>query len=127
VLDVLGIPGHQSAHIALYDRQTGLLLTGDSVYPGHLFITNWTEYRASIRRLAQFVAAHPIAHVLGAHVEMTSTPKVAYPYTTVFQPDEHVLQLTAANITELDAAVQAAGAATPSQDIVLDDFIVEPQ
>jgi glyoxylase-like metal-dependent hydrolase (beta-lactamase superfamily II) len=27
VLDVLAIPGHQAAHIALYDRNTGLLLT----------------------------------------------------------------------------------------------------
>jgi hydroxyacylglutathione hydrolase len=126
VLDVLGIPGHQTSHIALYDRQTGLLLTGDTLYPGHLFISNWTDYRASVSRLAQFAAAHPIAHVLGAHVEMTSTAKQAYPYMTVFQPAEHVLQLTAANVAELDAAAQAAGPATPAQDIVLDEFILEP-
>ena len=31
VLDVIPIPGHQSAHIALYDRQTGILLTGDTL------------------------------------------------------------------------------------------------
>ena len=33
IIDVIPIPGHQSAHIALYDRQTGLLLTGDTLYP----------------------------------------------------------------------------------------------
>ena len=33
VLDLIPIPGHD-AGIALYDRRTGILLTGDSVYPG---------------------------------------------------------------------------------------------
>jgi glyoxylase-like metal-dependent hydrolase (beta-lactamase superfamily II) len=126
VLDVLAIPGHQPAHIAIYDRQTGLLLTGDTVYPGHLFVTSWNDYRASIARLAQFASTHPIAHVLGAHIEMTSTPRVAYPYPTVFQPDEHVLELTAANLAELDEALTQAGPTPPAQDLVFDDFIVEP-
>ncbi len=33
LIDVLAIPGHDQASIALYDRRTGLLLTGDSLYP----------------------------------------------------------------------------------------------
>jgi hydroxyacylglutathione hydrolase len=127
VLDVLGVPGHQASHIALYDRQTGLLLTGDSLYPGFLFVSDWTTYRASMKRLAGFAAARPIAHVLGAHVEMTSTPGQGYPYGTVFQPAEHVLQLTAANLVELDAALDAAGATPPNNDIVKNDFIISPQ
>lgn len=126
VLDVLGVPGHQAAHVALYDRQTGLLLTGDSLYPGFLFVQSWTDYRASMKRLAQFAAGHPIAHVLGAHVEMKATAGQAYPYGTTFQPDEHVLQLTAAHVAELDAALDAAGPATPAGDLVHDDFIVSP-
>ena len=71
VLDVLAIPGHQAEHIAFYDRRTGLLLTGDSLYPGLLFINDWATYRTSISRLADFIAGRPVAHVLGAHVEMT--------------------------------------------------------
>ncbi len=126
VIDVLGVPGHQTSHIALYDRQTGLLLTGDSLYPGFLFIPDWSTYRASMSRLAAFAAAHPIAHVLGAHVEMTSTPGQAYPYGTTFQPAEHVLQLTAANVAELDAALAAAGPTPPNTDIVKTDFIIAP-
>jgi glyoxylase-like metal-dependent hydrolase (beta-lactamase superfamily II) len=126
VIDVLGTPGHQTTHIVLYDRQTGLLLTGDTLYPGFLFVASWNEYRASSKRLAQFVAAHPVAHVLGAHVEMKSTPKQAYAYGTTFQPDEHVLQLTAANVAELDAALDAAGPTPPQNDIVKDDFIIAP-
>jgi hydroxyacylglutathione hydrolase len=125
-LDVFMIPGHQAAHIAIYDRQTGLFFTGDSLYPGLLFVADWTAYRASATKLAQFVASHPIAHVLGAHVEMTATPKQVYAYGTTFQPNEHVLQLTAAHVTQLDAALQSLGATPPAGDVAYDDFVISP-
>ena len=127
VLDVLAIPGHEQTHIALYDRETGLLLTGDTLYPGLLFIEDWTTYRASVHRLAEFVAAHPISHVLGAHIEMTSTARVSYPYQTVYQPAEHVLQLTAAHVLELDAALTTLGASPPPAPVAHDDFVIYPQ
>ena len=127
VLDVLGIPGHETTHIAIYDRKTGILFTGDSLYPGLLFINEWTTYRASIKRLAQFAATHPIAHVLGAHIEMTSTPKQVYPYGTTYQPAEHVLPLTAAHVAELDAALTQLGATPPQSPVAHDDFIIDPQ
>jgi glyoxylase-like metal-dependent hydrolase (beta-lactamase superfamily II) len=127
ILDVLAIPGHEQTHIAIYDRQTGLLLTGDTLYPGLLFINDWATYRTSVGRLAQFVGTHPIAHVLGAHVEMTSTPKQNYAYGTTYQPAEHVLQLTAANVLELDAALTALGATPPAQPVKYDHFVIDPQ
>jgi glyoxylase-like metal-dependent hydrolase (beta-lactamase superfamily II) len=125
-LDVLAIPGHEATHIAIYDRQTGLLLTGDSLYPGLLFIRDWTAYRASIHRLAQFAATRPISHVLGAHVEMTATPKQVYPYGTVYQPNEHALPLTAAHLMELDAALIQLGPTRPTQTSAHDDFVIDP-
>jgi glyoxylase-like metal-dependent hydrolase (beta-lactamase superfamily II) len=127
VLDVLAIPGHEAQHIAIYDRKTGLLFTGDTLYPGLLFINDWTAYRASVHRLAQFVATHPVSHVLGAHVEMTSTPKQVYPYGTTYQPAEHVLELTAAHVTELDDALTQLGATPPAQSVAHDDFVIDPQ
>ena len=125
-LDVFMIPGHQAAHIAIYDRQTGLFFTGDSLYPGLLFVADWTAYRASATKLAQFVASHPIAHVLGAHVEMTATPKQVYSYGTTYQPNEHVLQLAASHVTALDAALQALGPTPPANDVAYDDFVISP-
>lgn len=126
VLDVLAIPGHEGSHIAIYDRQTGLLLTGDTLYPGLLFINDWAQYRTSIARLAQFVATHAITHVLGAHIEMTSTPQVNYPYGTTYQPAEHALPLTAAHVTELDAALTSLGASPPGTPVPHDDFVIDP-
>jgi hydroxyacylglutathione hydrolase len=127
ILDVLAIPGHQQSHIAIYDRRTGLLLTGDTLYPGLLFINDWTSYRDSVHRLAGFAASHPIAHVLGAHIEMTSTATESYPYGTTYQPAEHALPLTAGHVAELDAALTALGPSPPAQPVAHDDFVIDPQ
>jgi len=127
VLDVIAIPGHEQTHIAFYDRATGLLFTGDTLYPGLLFINDWATYRTSVARLAQFVAAHPIAYVLGAHVEMTATAKQVYPYGTTYQPNEHALPLSAAHVMELDAALTQLGATPPTSPVAHDDFVIDPQ
>ncbi len=47
VLDVLAIPGHHAAHVAYYDRKTGILLTGDHLYPGRLYVADFPAYVAS--------------------------------------------------------------------------------
>jgi hydroxyacylglutathione hydrolase len=124
VVDVIPAPGHQTVHVVYYDRRQDLLLTGDTLYPGFLFITNQSAYRASIDRVAHFAAQHPVAFVLGAHVEMTSTPGVAYTYGTAYQPFEHVLQLQAEHLFELQAALHAMPGAIVNQ--VHDDFIITP-
>ncbi|CAN5871084.1 hypothetical protein BH11MYX2_BH11MYX2_23630 [soil metagenome] len=127
MLDVFAIPGHQAQHIAVYDRQTGILFTGDTLYPGLLFISDWTAYRDSVGKMLAFAQSHPIAYVLGAHVEMTTTPKQVYPYGTTYQPNEHVLQLPKSSIDALSAAVTQLGANPPNGDVPYDDFVISPQ
>ena len=130
VLDVLAIPGHQAAHIAIYDHETALLLTGDTLYPGFLFISgavsqgNFAKYRASIQRLVDFTADKPVAWVFGCHLEMKNVPGQAYPYGTNSQPLERDPQLGREHLLELNAAVQAMGASPKVE--VHDDFIIQP-
>jgi glyoxylase-like metal-dependent hydrolase (beta-lactamase superfamily II) len=107
VLDVLPIPGHQPASIAVYDRRTGILLTGDTFYPGRLYVRDTAAFANSIDRLDAFVARHRVTHMLGAHVENTRTPFRDYPVGTVDQPDEHELDLGRAQLVELDSVVRA--------------------
>lgn len=107
VLDVIPIPGHQPASIALYDRRTGILLTGDTFYPGRLYVRDTAAFAASVDRLARFVRGHDVRHLLGAHVEQSRTPYVDYPVGTKDQPNEHGLDLTPAQLFELDSAVQS--------------------
>ncbi len=98
IIDILGIPGHDAASIALYDRQTGILLTGDTVYPGRLYVR---EAPCSSPRvssgLIDFTKGKPVTHVLGTHIEQSGTPFVDYPVGSMFQPNEHLLQLTRGN------------------------------
>ena len=107
IIDVIAIPGHQSAHVAYYDRTTGILLTGDHLYPGRLYIADFLAYVASTQRLVQFTESHPVAHILGCHIEQSSTPYVDYPTGTTYQPHEHSLELGRANLLELMSALEA--------------------
>lgn len=125
VLDVIAIPGHQDASIALYDRKTGNLLTGDSLYPGRLYVSDFAAYVASAHRLAEFARAHNIAHVLGTHIEQSATPYLDYPRGTTYQPNEHRLELTRANVLELDEGFQSMKG-TPEK-LALPEFTIQPQ
>ncbi len=68
VLDVVGIPGHQEASIAIYDPWTGFLLTGDTVYPGRLYVVDHAAFVASLERLVDFAADRAVTRVLGCHI-----------------------------------------------------------
>jgi len=125
LLDILPIPGHEPSSIAVYDRRTRILLTGDTVYPGRLYIRDWTGYRASIAGLAAFVRSHDVSLVLGTHIEMTSKPGVDYPIGTVYQPDEHELALAPRHIAELNASLQKMTNGAVRE--VHDDFIIDPR
>jgi hydroxyacylglutathione hydrolase len=111
-LDVIPIPGHEESHIALYDRNTRLLLSGDTLYPGLLFVEVWDDYQDSVERLAAFVEDRglQISHILGAHIEMKSAPGKFFGYPhPFFQDGEHVLQLEARHLVELREAIRTMG------------------
>ena len=101
VVDVLAIPGHEVAHLAYYDRRTGILLTGDSLYPGRLYVSDYPSFLESMRRLVRFTADKPVTHILGCHIEQSATPYVDYPVGTRYQPEEHELALGRAHLLEL--------------------------
>lgn len=48
---VIPTPGHQEEAITIYDPQTKWLLTGDTLYPGYIYVKYWDEYKSSIGRL----------------------------------------------------------------------------
>jgi len=124
VLDVIPIPGHNDASIALYDRRTGLLLTGDSFYPGRLYVSDYPAFVASTQRLVDFTRNLPVSHVLGTHIEQARTPFVDYPRGSTYQPDEHTLELSRGDLLELnDALIKLNG---KSDKIVLSGVTVVP-
>ncbi len=109
ILDAIPIPGHEDAHIALYDRNTKLLLTGDSLYPGLLIVRDWPAYRMSMMRLKKFADAHEVSAILGAHIEMKNIAGKWFGMGTLYQPGEHGLALESRHLTELADALEAIG------------------
>jgi glyoxylase-like metal-dependent hydrolase (beta-lactamase superfamily II) len=126
VLRAIPTPGHETAHVMIYDPRTRLLLSGDMLYPGRLYVprNHFAEFKASAHRLAAFAQTHPIRALLGAHIEMTTTPGEDYPMEAPTHPSEHGLALPPAAIGELVQVVDAMGE-TPLK-VVRDDFIVFP-
>lgn len=127
VLDVIPTPGHEAAHIMVYDPVTRLLFSGDMLYPGRLYVPvdQFAVFRASANRLAAFAKTHPIVALLGAHIEMTSTPGQDYAMQAPAHPSEHPLVLSPKVIAQLQQAVTRAG-----NDPKVDrqpDFILYPR
>jgi hydroxyacylglutathione hydrolase len=108
-LEVVGIPGHHAASVAVYDERSGLLLTGDSAYPGRLYVEDFPAYVDSMTRLVELAATRKVTHVLGCHIEMTRAPRRDYAFGCRYQPDEPPLQMTVAQLRSLrDAALSVA-------------------
>ena len=124
ILDLIPTPGHESAHLAIYDRLTGILLTGDTLYPGLLVVNDWPAYVRSVARLRKFADTHPVSFLLGSHIEMTDRPGRWFGLGASFQPGEHALQLEPRHLVELDDALRAIGP-IPRVDRRA-DFIIYP-
>jgi glyoxylase-like metal-dependent hydrolase (beta-lactamase superfamily II) len=124
VVDIFGIPGHQGDHIAIYDRQHGILLTGDTFYPGRLFINDFAAYKASIDFLVSFTSSRDTCAILGTHIEMTTTPGQDYDFGVNHHPNERELALDRTTLIELQTAINAMGT-TPVRQ-THDDFIIFP-
>jgi glyoxylase-like metal-dependent hydrolase (beta-lactamase superfamily II) len=72
--EVLHLPGHSPGSIALRERSSGSLFSGDAIYDGvivdNLAGSDVEVYRATMKRLAEL----PVAQVLGGHnAPMTRT------------------------------------------------------
>jgi hydroxyacylglutathione hydrolase len=125
VIDVLAIPGHQVAHLAYYDRRTGILLTGDHLYPGRLYVTDFPAYVASTRRLVAFTEGKPVTHILGNHIEQSATPYVDYVVGTRYQPQEHTFELGRAHLLELLDGLEKLNGRP--RRVLFRDFTIDPK
>ncbi len=127
IVDLIPIPGHDEAGISLYDRTTGILLTGDSLYPGRLYVTedDFSTFVESNQRLVDFTRDRPVAHILGTHIEQTQTPFVDYPQGTQYQPYEHKLEMPRGVLLELNAALMALDGTL--EEVALRDVTLSPR
>ena len=127
VLDIIPTPGHQSAHIMMFDRKTRLLFSGDSLGPYRLYIpiNEAKTYRDSIDRVAAFTKDLQVSWILGAHIEMTTKPRELIPDEALNHPDEHELEISYSNLPELQTALHAMGDNLQQQ--AHRDFVIFPK
>lgn len=109
---VVPTPGHEPAHVAFYDRRTGYLFTGDTLYPGRIYVprADFEVFRESVSRLVAFSRTHRPRAVLGAHVELSRRPGRDYPPGANRHPDERPLPMTPADLEDLGTVAAAAPA-----------------
>jgi glyoxylase-like metal-dependent hydrolase (beta-lactamase superfamily II) len=126
-LDIIPTPGHQAAHIMIFDERTRLLLSGDSLYPGRLYVPSnmFMDFRASIDRVVAFTKQRRVSHILGAHIEMTDVAGKDFVLGSQQHPHERVLQLPYSDLLSLQASLKAMGETVVRH--VHDDFIVFPR
>ena len=89
-----------------YDRETGLLFSGDFLLPGRLLVSDIDAYRASARRVAEFLHGRPVSYVLGGHIEKDRDGQL-FDWQSTYHPHEHALQLARADLMALPAALDA--------------------
>lgn len=122
ILEVTGCPGHHEASIAVYDPWTGFLITGDTVYPGRLYVRDFPAFTESLDRLVTFAQSRPVTYIMGCHIEMSRRRRHDYPIWATYQPDEPPLQMTVKQLTTVRDA--AASVANRPGVHVFDDFII---
>jgi len=123
VLECLATPGHHDTAVTFYDPFAGLLFTGDTVYPGRLYVSDWPAFVDTIDRLLEFCGDRPVVHLLGCHIEMTTNPGVDYPVEATYQPDEVPLQMSVGQLRDIRAAIDRIGESLSGRQ-VFDDFII---
>jgi glyoxylase-like metal-dependent hydrolase (beta-lactamase superfamily II) len=126
-LSIIPTPGHEPAHIMVYDPRTRLMFSGDMLYAGRLYVPTdqFATFVASADRVAAFARAHPVTALLGAHIEMTTVPGKDYAMEAASHPDEHPLELPPSAIDRLAAAAHRMAAAPVIGNE--GDFIITPR
>lgn len=126
-LSIIPTPGHQAAAIMIYDPRLRILLSGDTLYPGRLYVpVNFlADNRASVDRLADFAAKHPIRAILGAHIEMMRAPGRDYAHEAPSHTNEHPLELPTQAVRELQSGLKGP-LDIADQPQVHDHFIIVP-
>ena len=77
-LEIRHMPGHSPGSVVLLDRERGYLWTGDTYYPGPIWLffpgTDFAAYRETIQRLAEM--APDFTHLFPAHNILVDEPGI---------------------------------------------------
>ena len=98
-------------------------MTGDTLYPGYIYVKDWEAYRNSIDRLATFASNNKVAAIFGAHIEMKNQARLYYAIGSTYQPNEAQLDLSVERLQALNTELKKSD---KPHEIIFDDFIIKP-
>ncbi|MEE4301785.1 MAG: MBL fold metallo-hydrolase [Pseudomonadales bacterium] len=122
VLTVLPTPGVAEMALSIYDPYSDFLFTGTTFLPGRIVIRDFDAYDASIEKLRDFAATHPVKWVMGGQIDMSSSPGVDYRLRSNHRPNEHALQMDPSRLATARDVVKLINGREHVE--VLADFIV---
>ncbi|KZN47011.1 MBL fold metallo-hydrolase [Pseudoalteromonas luteoviolacea] len=123
LITILPTPGHQEEAITVFDHKNKWLITGDTLYPGLVYVKDWEAYKQSIAKLVKFAQQNDVKYILGGHIEMTKTHGKYYPIGSTYQPNEAPLPLSVVDLYALNEALQRS---ENEQQIILKSFVIQP-
>jgi glyoxylase-like metal-dependent hydrolase (beta-lactamase superfamily II) len=108
-LVVIPSPGHHETAISVLDPYTRFLFSGDTVYPGRLYVKDMPAFLATMDRLGALAEAGEVSHVLGCHIELDRDGR-DYPLGVREHPEEVSPFMSSDRLgTVRDAARKVAG------------------
>jgi glyoxylase-like metal-dependent hydrolase (beta-lactamase superfamily II) len=107
VVRVIGGPGHEEAATIFYDPWTAVLFTGDTVYPGRLYVVDMPQFLATIERALAVVASVPVRYLMGCHIEMSALPGQDHPLGSNAHPGEPPLAMLPDQLVRLHERAQS--------------------
>ena len=106
---VTGAPGHDTRSIVVADPARALMFTGDTAYPGRLYVQDLPALQDSLDRMLALAERAGVETILGCHIEFAAGGR-EHPVGTRWHPGELPLPLTVADLRRLrDLAYDATG------------------
>jgi len=121
-LTIINTPGHQEEAITVYDPDTDWLLTGDTLYPGLIYVKDWPAYKTSVARLHKFAQHQAVSAILGGHIEMKRRAGKYYEIGSRYQPKEAPLPISTRQLAGLHKWLQQ----DKKQERVFKGLVIKP-
>lgn len=91
-LVITGAPGHDQRSIVVVDLSRQIMLSGDTLYPGRIYVQDLVALQDTFGRMTTLVRRNDITRILGGHNELAAD-NTDFPIKSRFHPGEHPLPL----------------------------------
>ncbi|KYH45030.1 MBL fold metallo-hydrolase [Branchiibius sp. NY16-3462-2] len=116
---ITGAPGHDKRSIVVVDPSRQMMLSGDTLYPGRIYVQDLEALQDTFGRMIALLEDHGITRILGGHNEL-AVDGTDFPIKSRFHPNEHRLPLSEESLQKaLSASQVASRGVVPAGEVTL--------